>query len=600
MCGILGFYNLDLSIEKLLAQQKFRGPDSQGACEILLKKGGKLILGHNRLKIICLTDDANQPFIDPQYQHYLVFNGEIYNYLEIRQALSSQGIQTRTTSDTEVLLLALMTWGIEVVNTFNGMFAFAYFDSKQLYLVRDRFGVKPLYYYYENNKLLFSSTSALIAQACDLKPNYSYLQFGIQYGIYQDNTASTAYTQLNAVPAGHYVTFSLTDSGNKKVVEYYNLNARVQEQNSLIIGMNSKQMNQSVHEMLSSATALRLKADVPVAVSMSGGLDSSIIAGLAKQMNTDLVGFCFGDLKDRFSEASLAQKTADLNQIDLVFVDAKSEDWVEALFETIKYQDAPFCGLSVVAQFLLYKKIKTHGFKVVLGGQGGDESFLGYRKFQLIYLKELVKTNQYAMALSFMLGLSKMAWAERSNVNKFWQMRAKYTKSDGFGASLSLNPELSLSQGQIAQGIRSRQLADITANSLPTLLRYEDRNSMAHGIESRLPFMDYRLIELACALPINTLLKNGYGKAILRDTYTKSIPEEIRKARYKRGFDVSCNTQIMTELLTRLSSPMADIQKKLSGLVKLDLNLYNKLECFERNPQRFTELTTLLWLNVKC
>ena len=601
MCGIIGFYNFNLSIDHLLDQQKFRGPDANGSCEISINGHEKLTLGHNRLKIICLSDIANQPYIDSSKQHYLVFNGEIYNYLEIREELSGLGIKTVTNSDTEVLLLALKTWGIDAVNKFNGMFAFAYFDSKNLYLVRDRFGVKPLYYYHENNRVLFASTSSVIAKACELKPNYSYLQFGIQYSIYQDNTESTAYEQLHSVPAGHYLVFSLDKTCKRSIVEYYNLELRVKQKVNLINELPRNKLHEATSELIYNATRLRLHSDVPVAVAMSGGLDSSIIAGLAKQMKSDLVGFCFGSLDDPLSEAVLAQQTADLNKMNLIFVNADSDDWLEALLDTLKYQDSPFCGLSVVAQFLLYKKIKEHGYKVVLGGQGGDESFLGYRKFQLIYLKELIAHNNWASALRFLNGFYKLIWAEKANFSKYWRMRSKYTKPQGFTSQLSLPGEPSYLTVGFNHGIRARQIADIVQSSLPTLLRYEDRNSMAHGIESRLPFMDYRLIELACSLPVDMLLQNGYGKAILRDNFKDIVPQDIRLARYKRGFDVSRNKEILSALLPRLSGRISEVQNKLSTLFhsKIDTTRYSNIKTFESSANHFTELMTLLWLNEK-
>lgn len=599
MCGILGNYNFDVSLQSLLLKQTHRGPDSMGFCDIKLPDGSILQLGHNRLKIICLSDLANQPLTDTAQQHYLVFNGEIYNYLQLRAELKEEGIEFRTTSDSEVLLQALIHWGMDALNKFNGMFAFAYFDvsTQSLYLARDRFGVKPLYYYANENQLIFASSSAPIAESLGLKPNYDYLKRGLQYGIYEDDSDVTAYQGLKSVRPGCYLAFSLYQLGRPKENPYYDLHERVANLKEDLFALNPNQLLDKVAEALQLSCMLRLKADVPVSIALSGGLDSSTVAVMAKQHSSDLTAFCFGSPDDLASEGVLAQKLASQHGIHTHFIEPNAHEWKDGFWQTLEHQDAPFAGLSVVAQFLLYQEIKKHGFKVVLGGQGGDEGFLGYRKFQLFYLRELIEKKAWLKALPFLAAFSQMLWAEKRRLFSFWQMRSKYAREQGQESALLLPGDaVDLNIGYSGD-IQSRQIEDVLKYSLPTLLRYEDRNSMAHSIESRLPFMDYPLMELACALPVAMKLKKGYGKWALRELTQGMVPDDIRLARYKRGFDVTQSGHIYKGQMEQVQNKLQEKQTFFqSFLPNTALEHYFSAEQLQQSQQRFVELSTLLWL----
>lgn len=600
MCGLIGSYNFDISMQDLLLQQQYRGPDASGECVVNLSTGQLLHLGHNRLKILCLTDNANQPFIDDTQQHYLIFNGEIYNYRELRQRLQAKGVSFYTTSDSEVLLLALRQWGIEAIKQFNGMFAFAYFNriTQQLYLVRDRFGIKPLYYYHRDNQLLFASTSELIAKTCQLQPNYAYLKQGLHYGIYEDHSAMTAYQDLHAVPSGSIVTFSLAQASiTAQITPYYDLGQAVKQTESSIVAISDEQLLDQVAQLLQDANHLRLQADVPVAVALSGGLDSATIAAISKQQNANIEGFCFGHPHDPRSEGPLAAKVASMHAIKMHYVHATAAEWHQAISETLRAQDAPFYGLSVVAQYLLYQKIKQVGFKVVLGGQGGDEAFLGYRKFQWFYLQELIAQQNWFAAMHFFGAFSTMLWAEKYQLARFWKLRARYTQQNGQQSTLHLPGEALTVQMGSRGHLQARQIADVLQYSLPTLLRYEDRNSMFHSIESRLPFMDYRLIELACALPVRLKLKKGYGKWAIRQIMANQLPNEIRLARYKRGFDVQNNSLIDDACKTLIQTEVKAHQKFIQTFVRGNINDYFHPHALKKSQQRFAELMTLLWLS---
>tara|TARA_R110002126_G_scaffold187410_2_gene336083 strand:+ start:2198 stop:4009 length:1812 start_codon:yes stop_codon:yes gene_type:complete len=602
MCGIVGSYNFDIPIDDFLASQMHRGPDFVGSETHLLPHGKILQLGHNRLKIICLSDEANQPFKNASRSGYLVFNGEIYNYRELKIELEREGVCFQTTSDTEVLFHVLHHWGIDGIQRCNGMFAFAYFDTRDntLLLGRDRFGVKPLYYYLDNQRLIFSSTSAPVAKHCGLLPDFMYLKQGLQYGVYEDASSRTAYKNLHAVPAGHVLQFNLLETKLKpNIIRYYDLKARVASAGEAIQGFTAHQLEDEVRRLLYDANKLRLRADVPVAVAMSGGLDSSGIAVISKEQQAHLEAFCFGSLQDKQSEGFLAQQVASQHDIKLHFIAPKADEWGDAFWQTLHHQDAPFPSLSVMAQHLLYKKIKDAGFKVILGGQGGDEAFLGYRKYQFFYLKALLQAREWTSAASFGLGLGQMLWAEKRQMATFLKNSVRYTQASGRAVGLNLPGDMASLQVGASGDVRDRQIADILQFSLPTLLRYEDRNSMAHSIETRLPFMDYRVVELACALPIREKLNKGYGKWILRKILDKQVPAQICKARYKRGFDVTQNQAIRKTLGLELREHIQKVTPVLEAFITEKPCDYFSPAQLEKSEHRFAELTTALWLAEK-
>ncbi len=602
MCGIAGSYNFPVDINAFLHSQNSRGPDASQYVSLTTLGGESLTLAHNRLKIICLSDEANQPFSDKDGQFFLSFNGEIYNYLELKAMLEAEGVSFKTASDTEVLLRALMLWGMDALQKLNGMFAFAFYNKKEqsLYLVRDRFGVKPLYYFKDRQKLLFASTSQYMAQILQLKPDFQYLKKGLHYGIYEDGSSMTAYEQLYSVKAGHFIKFKLGHAFDAQEYQYYDINERIEICRSKNQLLSYEQCSALVYETLNDASSLRLNADVPVSLALSGGLDSTSVASLAENNDKDIEAFCFGSIDDRHSEGPLVHDFISRKRIKTHFINPEHEAWEQAFWSTLAAQDAPFAGLSIVAQHLLYQFIGKHGFKVVLGGQGGDEAFMGYRKFQLFYFKELIERKKWSQSIRFLHFFAQMLWSERSRIKMFWSIRKRYSSPAGEHSFLQLPGESeSLGLGYSGQ-ILKRQVDDIMKYSLPTLLRYEDRNSMASSIESRLPFMDYRVIELGAALPVDMKLHRGFGKWIVRDMMKGKIPDNIRLAKYKRGFDVSGCKALYEHLFPSISDNLhmkKDFYSDFIGIANAEQ--YFSPEQLVKYPQRFRELTTLLWLGMR-
>jgi len=608
MCGIAGAFSIGRSnkwqntIEKIVNSQYRRGPDHQ-AIECIQSDLTTLILGHNRLSIIDLSSDANQPMWSSDRYHCVVFNGEIYNYLELRAELTSLGHRFSTRSDTEVIIEAFKEWGMSAIERFNGMFALALFDvqKQMLWLLRDRFGVKPLYYYLSEDTLLFASTGTIIAKCMNLEPNLDYVSRGLTHWVYEDDGDISPYIGLKTLQPAHYLEVTVSDAGkfNWRLYQYYDLTERMLAVKETLAALSVQDLVELVTARLHEAVEIRLRADVPVGVSLSGGLDSSALAALLAFKHDDVIGFTFGHPWASQSEGPLVQELSKQIGIKVEYVWPGMSEIIQSFWDTLDAQGAPFPGGSTVAQNLVYRAARAQGVKVLLGGQGGDELFMGYRKFSMFWLHRLVHQKRYAEALVFMLSIVPMLVAERSKAAMYWTYRYRFTGSHSTDSVLRLPnpPRLSLGYNPV-QPLWARQTLDVTRWSLPTLLRYEDRNSMGNSVESRLPFLDYRLVELALALPEAVKVRGGYGKWIVREAIRGKIPEKIRAARYKRNFDVEeakwIERGLGASIRKALQERFATVQKWLKPGTKIEEAFSNSQ--LGKSPIAFTEAITLLWL----
>jgi asparagine synthase (glutamine-hydrolysing) len=607
MCGISGMYAAHISekhehlIRSVMQNQFERGPDFQSMLHIQ-NATTHVLFGHNRLAIIDLSEQSNQPMWDSSGRFCIVYNGEIYNYLELRLELQKLGYYFNTKGDTEVILNAFAEWGANAFNRFQGPFALALFDKKtsELLLCRDRFGVKPLFYYINNNALYFASTSTVLAKELKLLPDLGYISQGLKYLVYEDNTSRTAYQNLFYLPGSHYLRVKLDLYGqlNQELKSYYHLEENVKNRIEHLAICKTEDLIDNITNKLNNAINIRLRADVPLAVSLSGGLDSSSIASLAHQQHPNIRAFSFSHPNQKNSEGPFVDSCAKFINIPVEYVWPCETEIIDAFFKTIEVQDAPFSSLSIVAQYLLYQKVRAANIKVLLGGQGGDEAFMGYKKFLLFSMQQSIKNKNYLSAIKKMVTLMPAVWAEIPSITSYWRHRHRYKSRSEENTVFKLPSSNILLLGNSTDGLWRRQILDIQQFSLPTLLRYEDRNSMSNSVESRLPFMDHHLIELALALPETMKLRNGYGKWIIRKIMLNKIPHNICMARFKRGFDVSLKHLISGKLGEQIRSKIK-INSLLCNEFLREPNSFNKnfSDAALMVPKRFHEAIVLLWLN---
>jgi asparagine synthase (glutamine-hydrolysing) len=538
MCGIGGIINKNnKSVEELLIHQMtdiiaHRGPDSSGS--YLYKN---IAFGHRRLSILDLSSSGHQPM---KYLDDLVitYNGEIYNFIEIREELIQKGYIFDSNSDTEVILKAYHCWGKTCVNYFNGMWSFSILDIKQkiVFCSRDRFGVKP-FYYIENNDLF--SFGSEISQLLPFLPNrilnkkvaLDYLISGIE-----ECSNETFFKDIYLLKGGHNLVFDL-QTNSYEIERYYNLKLSDQKNTSV---------DDYIQELKRSIT-LRLRSDVKVGTCLSGGIDSSTISSFASKLyqnsNEKFMAIHAKSSEYKTDESEFAKIVSKIANINLNFVEPSYSDFKSNILSIIKIQQEPFGSLSIIMQYFVFKKAKELGCIVMLDGQGGDETLLGYER----YYPAIVKSKKGIAKLKALLQSSKNSRLSLLDTIKYqyyfsnYKLRLKRLKfKNSFYKSEILNEYESEELRIISESyndISILQKNEIESSQLPHLLKYEDRNSMANSIESRLPFLDYKLVELSLNTNNSLKIKDGWTKFILRKAAETILPKEIVWRKAKLGFN---------------------------------------------------------------
>ncbi len=538
MCGISGIINKNnKSVEELLILQMtdiiaHRGPDSSGS--YLYKN---IAFGHRRLSILDLSSSGHQPM---KYLDDLVitYNGEIYNFIEIREELIQKGYIFDSNSDTEVILKAYHCWGKTCVNYFNGMWSFSILDIKQkiIFCSRDRFGVKPFYYIEKNDLFAFGSE---ISQLLTFLPNkilnkkvaLDYLISGIE-----ECSNETFFKDIYLLKGGHNLVFDL-QTNSYEIERYYNLKLSAQKNTSV---------DDYIQELKRSIT-LRLRSDVKVGTCLSGGIDSSTISSFASTIyqnsNEKFMAIHAKSSEYKTDESEFAKIVSKIANINLNFVEPSYSDFKSNILSIIKIQQEPFGSLSIIMQYFVFKKAKELGCIVMLDGQGGDETLLGYER----YYPAIVKSKKGIAKLKALLQSSKNSRLSLLDTIKYqyyfsnYKLRLKRLKfKNSFYKSEILNEYESEELRIISESyndISILQKNEIESSQLPHLLKYEDRNSMANSIESRLPFLDYKLVELSLNTNNSLKIKDGWTKFILRKAAETILPKEIVWRKTKLGFN---------------------------------------------------------------
>jgi asparagine synthase (glutamine-hydrolysing) len=544
MCGMCGLVDFDRppsksEIEAMSAALAHRGPDGQK-----IFHDENVALGHRRLAIIDLSDDGIQPFERDGGALQLIHNGEIYNYLELRAELEQKGHSFHTATDTEVLLAAYVEWGTSCVQHFNGMWAFAIWDARQqrLFCSRDRFGVKPLYYQSIGRQFRFASELKAFHAIQSLVPNESAVLDYLAQG-YLDHSPETLFKGILSLPPAHSLVF---DERGLTLERYWQLEPR--EAPADPVG--------EFRELFLDSIRLRLRSDVPIGTALSGGLDSSAVVGATSLLlrthhaEARMVGahqrtFTAYFEDGGFDERPYANRVVDAIEADAHWISFTDHDLVDALPSIVYSQDEPFGSTSIAAQWFVMREAARAGVRVMLDGQGGDEVLAGYPAYRGARLADLLASGRLPQLFREIAAVDHSVSAELVAIARpflperlKWRLRARATGAAALvGDRLQAahqNPKLE--NGPFHSRFRRTMYRILTQQGLPELLRYEDRNSMAHSIEARVPFLDYRVAELLFSVPPEELFDRGLTKVVLRNALSDMLPPEVRDRRDKLGF----------------------------------------------------------------
>jgi asparagine synthase (glutamine-hydrolysing) len=544
MCGIAGYCgSKELDPERLqacLGLMRRRGPDHAAYRHFTSQAGRNVYLLHSRLSIIDLDPRANQPF--QAGSKWLVLNGELYNYLEVRQDLKAQGGQFTTESDTEVLLSALNRHGWSILDRCEGMWAFAVYDEADgsLSLCRDRFGEKPLYIFRDHDGLYFGSEVKFIAAllgrrlAVNFDHLYRYLVNGYKALYKEGHTFFQGLSELE--PATH---LRLDASGQETRSAYWQPAFRPDD------GMTYPEAVAGVRSRLIRSMELRLRADVPLAFCMSGGVDSNALISIAKRMfGYDVHGFTIIVDDPRYDELAEVECAVQELHIKHSPVPITTRGFREKIVELVRQHDAPICTISYYVQWLLMQSIAEQGYRISISGTAADELFTGYYDHHNLYLYETRDTPEGEIALA--------AW--QANVaplvrNPYLRNPRLYLDNPGLREHNYLNSEIFAAyltspwresfteRAYTGSLLRNRMLNEMFSEVVPVILHEDDLNAMYFSIENRSPFLDRELFEFSYRIPTAYLIRDGFAKVILRDAMAGVVPEKILWNRRKVGFN---------------------------------------------------------------
>lgn len=587
MCGFVSYISITGTapdrgvVARMTERIAHRGPDDVGYfyedC---------VAFGFRRLAILDLASSGHQPMISADGRCVIVFNGEIYNYVELRNELVSLGHRFVSSGDTEVLLAAYLQWGADCLPRLNGMWAFAIYDrrTRRIFGARDRFGVKPLYVRRSADCVLLASEIKSIRDSGAARVQVDWTtaaSFLVESRL--DHSAQTFYEGIEAIPAG--TAFEADCDGGWKQWRYWDLDEAVGASHL------PSDPIATFGELFEDAVRLRLRSDVPVGVLLSGGLDStSIICSMARQLTGtgELGAYCFSaadfDESDQVA-ATVTQTNADVRHLDL----DPLQFW-NSISEHLWHQDEPVHSFASVVGYRLMELARSSGATVLLNGQGADEYLAGYPTYYGDYISELMSNLQWGRAWSvsrayaLVHGEDPALVARRSLRRTFGHFLHRFTWYGSLSNSRSRSDaqhEAWVSPDVFARWKQTREPAPTTLHAalkksmqqenLPLYLRIEDRNSMAHATEVRLPFLDYRLVTLAFRLGADAKLRDGIGKYILRESMRGRIPEVVRARKTKFGFPVPTERWFREELYAPMRELLSSRFVRESGLWNLPI-----------------------------
>lgn len=563
MCGIAGIFDLKRrGVEDL--QQKLsvmgqliahRGPDAHGFWQ---SRDAALGFAHRRLSILDLSPEADQPMI-AETGDVIVFNGEIYNYIELRETLKPHW-SFQTDSDTEVILAAYRVYGVDCVKHFKGMFAFALWDGEKLFCARDHFGIKPFYYALEDDVLYFASESkALLPFLPHLETNreafVEYVTF--QYPMGQQ----TLFDQVMQLEPAHAMVIS--PGSGVKTWRYWDVHYQIDYSRS------EAYFSNRLEELVYESVALHLRADVNVGAYVSGGIDSSLIGVLASEAKQKPLPFFHGRFleSEAYDESDYASAVAEKSGSKLHIRDITANDFENTLQKVMYHLDFPVAGPGVFPQYMVSEMAAKH-VKVVLGGQGGDEIFGGYARYVMAYFEQCMKAaiegtyknGNFVVTAESIIPNLEVLKAYKPLLKRFWSQGLFESLDKRYFSLVNRAPDLKrevlltrhehdeiykkfLHVFNMAKFERADSYFDSMTHFdfkclLPGLLHVEDRMSMAHGLEARVPFLYYPLIEFMATVPANIKFESGRMKHLLKQTFSDYLPKAVLGRKDKMGFPV--------------------------------------------------------------
>ena len=626
MCGIAGIVGrgnerLDFRwLEAMAASLSHRGPDDERFLIIDSGRGkeslfrrdirpdfeGDVGFANRRLAIIDLSESASQPMSDETGQVWIVYNGEIFNYLEIRKDLIRLGHRFQTQSDTEVILKAYLEWGTDCLRKFNGMWAFVIYDFRtaRLFGARDRFGIKPFFYHLSPRFFSFASEIKALLKLpwVEREPFFPAIKDYLYYSRV-DTSRYTFFSGIHELEPGQHLEIEMRPEFRLSLSTWWRLEENLEE-----IPRETNEVWEKFRDLLLSSIRLRLRSDVPLGTCLSGGLDSSAIVSLAhpfleegRQKTFSIVHPGF-----RFDESLYVDEIARNFQLIPHKKTISGRDLLQDLEKVIEAHDEPFTSTSMYAQWKVFELAKRHGVTVTLDGQGADELLAGYSYFKIVFWSELLQRFRLARFFkeihsdspsaggSLMNGLAALSgfFSHRRMIALAGLREAHYVQDwiakDFFKKIGFPHPPLEI---KFSSRLNQRLYEVFAHDGLPALLRYGDRNSMSHSVESRMPFLDYRLVSFVFSLPPEFKIHDGLSKAILRRALKKDIPSLILDRRDKIGFVTPEAEWFRTDMKDRMKEVFHSSSLRARGIFRV-----RKLqELFQKHQDGAVDASRPLW-----
>jgi len=533
MCGITGFYLKENSFSKenLLVKMNdtitHRGPDDSG---IYISPDKKVGLAQRRLSIIDLSPAGHQPMCNEDESIWIVFNGEIYNYIEIKKELLKKEHVFKSNTDTEVIIHAYEEYGSKCINYFEGMFAFVIYDIKKklLFLARDRFGIKPLYYFLKDGTFGFASEIKALTLLPDFKKELNYGAIGDFFKYRYIPSPKSIWKHIYKIPHGHYAFYDLS-SQKFTIKEYYNLLHRLGEKSSSL---------EEIEFLMDEAVKKRLISDVEVGTLLSGGIDSSAISAIASKHHPHIKSFSIGFIPETYSELSYSKIAAESIKTNHITEIIDDMNW-EIIDKIYYYYDEPIADSSCIPTYILCNMVSKH-VKVALSGDGGDEVFSGYKWYKkFLKLKKINDTIDFIKNI-FRKDKNQSGFEDFYNkllLNRFDNEKFKKLFSPEIYTYVMEENEKLFEKylNNPLKSVRAIQYIDINTFLVDDILVKVDRASMAHSLEVRVPFLDHKLVEAVFSLSEKEFPANSTGKPVMKKILKNKLPDQIIN-RSKKGF----------------------------------------------------------------